>query len=134
MYVLAIAGSQFAQRQGRLGCLESLAQGLTPEDIRKGVLKLRPFIVHTMAAQYITVPRYHYLPEIVDYEKIPPVNLEVPMGPGMIDYESFFNALKEIGYQGYIAYEICAVTKGGGSIDNLDRTVRSFLSFVSRFL
>ncbi len=109
------------------------AQGLTPEDIRQGVLKLRPFIVHTTAAQYNTVPRYYYLPEIVNYETVPPVKLEVPMGPGMIDYESFFNALKEIGYQGYIAYEICAVTKGGGSIDDLDRTARSFLNFVSRF-
>jgi L-ribulose-5-phosphate 3-epimerase len=109
------------------------AQGYSPKEIRQGVLKLKPFIVHTTAAQYITVPRYHYLPEVVDYRKIPAVNLEVAMGPGMIDYESFFNALIEIGYQGYVAYEICAVTEGGGSIENLDRTARSFLNYVSNF-
>ncbi len=109
------------------------AQGHSPEEIRQGVLKLKPFIVHTTAAQYITVSRYHYLPEIVDYQKIPSVNLEVAMGPGMIDYGGFFNALKEIGYQGYVAYEICAVTQGGGSIENLDRTARSFLDYVSKF-
>jgi len=108
-------------------------QGLTPAEIRQSVLKLKPFIVHTTAAQYVTVPRYHYLPELVQYSKADAVSLMVPMGPGVIDYESFFNALKEIGYQGYIAYEICAVTEGGGSIENLDRTAKQFLEYVKRF-
>ena len=108
-------------------------QGLTPAEIRQSVLKLKPFIVHTTAAQYVTVPRYHYLPELVQYSKADAVSLMVPMGPGIIDYESFFNALKEIGYQGYIAYEICAVTEGGGSIENLDRTAKQFLEYVKKF-
>lgn len=108
-------------------------QGLSPEEIRKSVLKLKPFIVHTTAAQYISVPRFHYLPEIVDYAKNDPVNLEVPMGPGVIDYDSFFSALKEIGYQGYVAYEICAVTEGGGSVENLDRVAKQFLEYMKRF-
>lgn len=109
------------------------AQGYSPAEIRAGVLKLKPYIVHTTAAQYITLPRYHYLPEIVDYKKIPSVNLEIPMGPGMVDYDNFFNALRDIGYQGYVAYEICAVTEGGGSIENLDRTARSFLEYMKKF-
>jgi sugar phosphate isomerase/epimerase len=109
------------------------AQGFTPAEIRQSVLKLKPFLVHTTAAQYITVPRFHYLPDIVDYQKSVPVNLEIPMGPGMIDYDSFFNALKEIGYQGYVAYEICAVTQGGGSIENLDRVAKSFLEYMNKF-
>lgn len=108
------------------------AQGYSPEEIRRGVLKLKPFIVHTTAAQYLTVPRYHYMPEVVEYQKIPSVNLEIPMGPGMIDYDSFFAALREIDYQGYVAYEICAVTEGGGSIENLDRTARSFLDYMRK--
>jgi sugar phosphate isomerase/epimerase len=107
--------------------------GLSPAEIRQSVLKLKPFIVHTTAAQYVTVPRYRYLPELVDYAKAESVNLEIPMGPGLIDYDSFFAALKEIGYQGYVAYEICAVTEGGGSIENLDRTARSFLEYVKKF-
>lgn len=108
-------------------------QGLSPAEIRQSVLKLKPFIVHTTAAQYVTVPRYRYLPELVDYAKAESVNLEIPMGPGLIDYDSFFAALKEIGYQGYVAYEICAVTEGGGSIENLDRTAKSFLEYVKKF-
>jgi sugar phosphate isomerase/epimerase len=67
------------------------------------------------------------------YSKAEAESLEVPMGPGIIDYDSFFATLKEIGYQGYIAYEICAVTEGGGSIENLDRTARQFLECVKKF-
>ena len=107
--------------------------GLTPEQIRQSVLKLKPFIVHTTAAQYIAVPRYRYLPDLVQYVKTEPESLEVPMGPGIVDYDSFFATLKEIGYQGYIAYEICAVTQGGGSIENLDRTARQFLEYMKKF-
>jgi len=106
--------------------------GLSPAEIRQSVLRLKPYLVHTTAAQYISMPRYRFLPEIVDYAKAEAVNMEVPMGPGIIDYDSFFAALKEIGYQGYIAYEICAVTEGGGSIENLDRVARSFLDYVKR--
>jgi sugar phosphate isomerase/epimerase len=109
------------------------AQGYSPAEIRQGVQKLKPFIVHTTAAQYVTVPRFRMLPDVVDYQKLPAVNLEIPMGPGMIDYDSFFKALKEIGYRGYIAYEICAVTEGGGSVENLDRVARSFLEYMKKF-
>jgi sugar phosphate isomerase/epimerase len=108
-------------------------QGLSSEEIRQSVFKLKPFIVHTTTAQYASIPRYHYLPELVQYSKDESVNVMVPMGPGIIDYGSFINALKEIGYQGYIAYEICAVTEGGGCIENLDRTARQFLKFVKKF-
>jgi len=108
-------------------------QGLTPEEVRQSVLKMKPFIIHTTAAQYVSVPRYHYLPELVQYSKAEAVNLEVPMGPGIIDYDSFINTLKEIGYQGYIAYEICAVTEGGGSVENLDRTAKQFLEYIKKF-
>ncbi len=107
--------------------------GLTPEQIRQSVLKLKPFIVHTTAAQYISVQRYRYLPDLVQYMKTEPENLEVPMGPGIIDYDSFFSSLKEIGYRGYVAYEICAVTEGGGSVENLDRTAKQFLEYMRKF-
>ena len=106
--------------------------GMSTAEIRQSVLKLKPYLVHTTAAQYVSMPRYRYLPEIVDYAKTDPVNMEIPMGPGLIDYDSFFAALKEIGYQGYVAYEICAVTEGGGSVENLDRVARSFLEYTKR--
>ncbi len=51
---------------------------------------------------------------------------------GIIDYRAFIAALKEIGYRGYFAYEMCEVLDGGGSIANLDRTARDFLKFVAQ--
>jgi sugar phosphate isomerase/epimerase len=108
-------------------------QGMTPEQIRQTVLKLKPYIVHTTAAQYIPVQRFHMLSDLVNYEKSEPVYRMVPMGPGIVDYDSFINALKEIGYRGYIAYEMCAVLEGGGSVENLDRTAKLFLEYVKKF-
>jgi sugar phosphate isomerase/epimerase len=57
----------------------------------------------------------------------------VMMGEGYIDYKTFINTLKEIGYQGYITYEMCEVLKGGGSIENLDKSARAFLDYVKQF-
>jgi sugar phosphate isomerase/epimerase len=55
------------------------------------------------------------------------------VGEGIIDYELFIGALKEIGYQGYLVYEMCEVLEGGGSIENLDDTARKFLDYVKQF-
>ena len=56
----------------------------------------------------------------------------VPVGEGLIDYQSFIGALKEIGYQGYLVYEMCEVLDGGGSIENLDATAKKFRNYVKR--
>jgi sugar phosphate isomerase/epimerase len=55
------------------------------------------------------------------------------MDRGIIDYKTFINSLKEIGYQGYIAYEMCEVLDGGGDIENLDRAAKNFLDYVKEF-
>jgi sugar phosphate isomerase/epimerase len=52
------------------------------------------------------------------------------MGTGFVDYPSFFSALEEAGYQGWVAYEMCAILKGGGSIENLDRCAQTFLGYM----
>lgn len=59
--------------------------------------------------------------------------MSVPMGEGFLDYKTFINTLKEIGYQGYITYEMCAELKGGGSIENLNKTAKRFLDFMKQF-
>jgi len=51
----------------------------------------------------------------------------------MIDYKSFFGSFKEIGYTGYIVYEMCSALEGGGSMENLDATARKFLKYVEQF-
>ena len=108
-------------------------QGLSPEQIRAAVLKMKPYIVHTTAAEYVRLPRYHYELTLTNFLQDDTVIRAVPMGQGIIDYETFFNSLKEIGYQGYIAYEMCEVLDGGGDIENLDRTAKKFLDFVKKF-
>jgi sugar phosphate isomerase/epimerase len=108
-------------------------QGLSPEQIRASVLKMKPFIVHTTAAQYVRLPRYHYEHTLTNFLQDDTLIRAVPMGRGIIDYETFFNSLKEIGYQGYIAYEMCEVLDGGGDIENLDRTAKKFLEYMKKF-
>ncbi len=108
-------------------------EGLSSEEIRQSILKLQPYIVHTIAADYVKFPRYHYENTLTNYFPAKPVIRAVPIGTGIIDYETFFNTLKEIGYQGYIAYEMCEVLEGGGSIENLDKTAKKFLEYVKQF-
>lgn len=108
-------------------------QGFSPEEIKQSVLKMKPFIVNTIAADYVAMKRYHYESNLVNYVEDTPVMQMVPMGEGIVDYKTFIGALKEIGYQGYIVYEMCAVLEGGGSIENLDSAARKFLNYVKQF-
>ena len=108
-------------------------QGLSPEQIRQAVLKMKPFIVHTTAAQYVRQPRFHYEHNFTNFIEDETLIRAVPMDRGIIDYKTFINTLKEIGYQGYIAYEMCEVLDGGGDIENLDRTAKNFLEYVKDF-
>ena len=107
--------------------------GLSAEELKESILTIQPFFVHTIAADYVKLPRYHYEHHLTNYLQEEPLLRAVPMGEGIIDYQTFFDTLKEIGYQGYIAYEMCEVLDGGGSIENLDRTARKFLKFVKQW-
>ncbi len=108
-------------------------EGLSSEEIRQSILKMKPFIINTIAADYIAMPRFTYEHELTNYIAHKPVMRAVPMGEGIIDYQTFIGTLKEIGYRGYISYEMCEVLEGGGSIENLDRTAKKFLEYVKRF-
>lgn len=108
-------------------------QGLSPEQIRAAVLKLKPYIVHTTAAQYVRLPRFHYEDTLINFIQDQTLIRAVPMGRGIVDYKTFIDTLKQIGYQGYIGYEMCAVLDGGGDIENLDRTAKMFLEYVKDF-
>ena len=44
----------------------------------------------------------------------------------------FFAALRESGYQGSVAYEMCSPLRGGGSEANLDRCARRFLEYMQQ--
>ena len=108
-------------------------EGLTSEQLRESILKMKPFIANTIAADYVAQPRYSYVNNLTNYQAEQPVMRAVPMGQGIIDYKTWFNTLKEIGYQGWVVYEMCEVLDGGGSIENLDATAKIFLDYMKQF-
>ncbi len=110
---------------------DAWAPALHGMDLEAAVLKMAPYIVHTTIADYVRRPRFRYQPPLVNYTREPDSIRAVPMGDGFIDYRGFFGALKEIGYQGCVAYEMCSYMKGGGGEGNLDRCARRFLEYMS---
>ncbi|MBS0264239.1 MAG: sugar phosphate isomerase/epimerase, partial [Planctomycetes bacterium] len=67
-------------------------------DLGAAVRQLGPQIVHTTVADYVRRPRFHYLPQLVNYARDEDAIRAVPMGEGFIDYRLFFHALRETGY------------------------------------
>lgn len=108
-------------------------EGLSGDELRESILKMKPFIVNTIAADYALHPRYTYVNHLTNYKEEQPVMRAMPMGKGIIDYKIWFDTLKEIGYQGWIVYEMCEVLEGGGSIENLDKTARTFLEYMKQY-
>lgn len=104
-------------------------QGINGKELADAVRKVGPYIVYTTVADYVKQPRARYDATLTNYIKGEDVVRAVPFGEGFIDYKAFFAALKETGYKGYVAYEMCEVLDGGGSIENLDRTARKFLDY-----
>ena len=108
-------------------------EGLTPEQQRESILKMKPYIVHTTVADYVSHPRFSYKINHTNYQAERSVMRAVPVGQGFIDYKNWFKTLKEIGYQGWVLYEMCEVLEGGGSIENLDKTAKMFLEYMKQF-
>ena len=114
-------------------CWSPTLLGLSSEEIKKAVYTMKPYLFHTTTADYEELPRFRYDFNHTNYLPLESQLRAVPMGQGFLDYKSFINALKEIGYQGYIAYEMCEVLNGGGSVENLDKSAKSFLTYVKQF-
>jgi sugar phosphate isomerase/epimerase len=108
-------------------------QGLSQDEIKASIKKVQPYIALTIAADYVEIPRYRYDNHLTNYFQEGSVMRATQMGKGIINYDVFFSTLKEIGYQGYIAYEMCEVLEGGGSMQNLDFTAKEFLKYVQKF-
>jgi sugar phosphate isomerase/epimerase len=114
-------------------CWSPTLEGLSKEEMKKAIYTMKPYLVHTTTADYKELPRFKY--EHLQTNYIPQVSQmrAVPIGEGFLDYKTFIGTLKEIGYQGYIAYEMCEVLEGGGSIENLDKSAKKFLEYVKQF-
>jgi sugar phosphate isomerase/epimerase len=114
-------------------CWSPTMLGLSSGELKKSIYTMKPYIVHTTVADYEKLPRFSYIAGQVNYTPLVPENRMVNTGEGYLDYKTFINTLKEIGYQGYIAYEMCAVLEGGGSIENLDKSAKAFLEYMKQF-
>lgn len=110
---------------------DAWAPALHGMDLEAAVLKMAPYLVHTTVADYVRRPRFRYQPALVNYTRETDAIRAAPMGEGFIDYGKFFAALRTIGYQGYVAYEMCSYLKGGGGEANLDRNARRFLEYLA---
>jgi sugar phosphate isomerase/epimerase len=114
-------------------CWTPTLEGLNNEEIREAIYTMKPYIYHTTTADYEKLPRFKYELAQTNYVQLVGQNRAVPIGEGYLDYKNFINTLKEIGYQGYITYEMCEVLKGGGAIENLDKSAKTFLEYVRQF-
>ena len=52
------------------------------------------------------------------------------MGDGEILNADFLQGLRDGGFIGTVAYEMCSPLRGGGSMENLDHYARKFLDWL----
>jgi sugar phosphate isomerase/epimerase len=110
---------------------DAWAPALHGDDLTEAARALAPHTVHTTVADYVRRPRFRYQPPLVNFAREADAVRAVPMGEGIIDYRAFLRALREGGYRGYVAYEMCSPLRGGGEEANLDRCARRFLDFMA---
>lgn len=103
-------------------------------DLYDAARRLAPRMVQTTLADYVQVDRFQYQPALINYAKIdPPAARAVPLGEGFLPLDSFFSGLKDGGFDGYVAYEICSPIRGGGSEENLDTACRTAYERILRW-
>jgi sugar phosphate isomerase/epimerase len=103
-------------------------------DLKAAARLLAPRMVQTTLADYLRLPRYAYLPGLVNYKRLDDMIRAVPLGEGFLDLDGFMAGLREGGFQGYVAYEMCSPLRGGGSEENLDRAARQSLDKINRWI
>jgi sugar phosphate isomerase/epimerase len=104
-------------------------------DLYKSARRFAPLMVQTTLADYVKLDRFRYKPELINYERLdPPAAKAVPLGDGFLDLEGFFAGLKEGGFTGYVAYEMCSPVRGGGSEANLDATATKSLNKIRQLI
>lgn len=114
-------------------CWAAWLHGARGGELRQAVLEVAPWLSFTTVADYKVMPQFTYRPDSVNYVPCnPPLIRATAPGSGELDYDAFFAGLREIGYRGPVAYEMCAPLEGGGNIENLDRTAAAFLEFLRK--
>ncbi len=92
---------------------------------------MAPHTIHTTFADYVRLPRFAYDPALINYR---PAGSDlvraVPMGDGDLANAAFLRGLRDGGFDGTVAYEMCSPLRGGGAIENLDACARRFLEWL----
>jgi sugar phosphate isomerase/epimerase len=108
--------------------------GLHGADLYAAARRLAPLMVQTTLADYVRIERFQYQSALVNYRAVdPPAVRAVPLGDGFLDLDGFFGGLKDGGFDGYVAYEICSPIRGGGSEANLDQAARHALERIRQW-
>ncbi len=107
--------------------VRSLGAGASGRRPARRARRLAPRMVQTTLADYVRLGRYEYLPGLVNYRRLTDMVRAVPLGEGFLDLDGFFAGLREGGFSGYVAYEMCSPLRGGGSMENLDRAASKSL-------
>lgn len=124
---------EFLADVGRPNCkamFDPWAPALQGEDLYSWAKAAAPHMVQTTLADYVRLNRYAYQPGLVNYREVPAMVRAVPLGDGFVNLQAFFRGLKEGGFDGYVAYEMCSPLRGGGSIENLDATAKKSLEVI----
>jgi sugar phosphate isomerase/epimerase len=91
---------------------------------------MAPYTLHTTFADYVRLPRFAYDSGLTNYRPAgPDFALAVPMGDGDIANSEFLRGLRDGGFSGTVAYEMCSPLRGGGALANLDSCARRFLEW-----
>lgn len=103
------------------------APALQGEDLRDCARRMAPHMVQATLVDYVRLKRFAYMPGLINYKELPAMTRAVPLGDGFIDLSGFFQGLREGGFDGHVAYEMCSPLRGGGTLENLDATARKSL-------
>jgi sugar phosphate isomerase/epimerase len=100
-------------------------------DLYQAARRMAPHMVQTTLADYVRIGRFTYQQPLVNYVRQEPAAVRaVPLGGGFLDLPAFFAGLKEGGFGGYVAYEMCSPLRGGGSEANLDAAASKSLAMI----
>ena len=101
------------------------------DDLAIAARRLAPHMAYTTVADYVRMPRWHYEPSLTNFSRDQDMVKAVPMGEGFIDYKTYFKALRNAGYDGWVSYEMCSPVRGGGTEANLDYCAGKFLEYMA---
>jgi sugar phosphate isomerase/epimerase len=108
---------------------------LVGDDLYTAARRMAPRMAQTTLADYVRIDRWAYQPSLINYRRLdPPAARAVPLGDGFLDLPAFFAGLKEGGFDGYVAYEMCSPLRGGGDEANLDAAAAKSLAHIRRLI